>query len=239
MFYIIYETTNIINGKKYIGKHATDNVEDDYLGSGIALRKAIQKYGRGNFTKRILFIFYNEADMNKKEQEIIDVDIVRDRMYYNAAVGGRGGNIVLKPDHPLYDHVRKKISQAQNKRNVDMSEITKRNHALRRVGMYGKHQSDKQKRIVREMWKGVPKTEEAKKKQKASLLSTLNDPTYIHPNTGRKKTKEQIDCMRVASSNRPKKICPFCGIEMDERNYARYHGEKCKHAKIQLEDSKP
>ena len=38
-----YITTNIINGKQYVGKHTTNNISDGYLGSGIQLKRAIKK----------------------------------------------------------------------------------------------------------------------------------------------------------------------------------------------------
>jgi group I intron endonuclease len=46
--YYIYKTTNNINGKVYIGQRVTsNNIEnDDYLGSGKLLLKAIAKYGK-------------------------------------------------------------------------------------------------------------------------------------------------------------------------------------------------
>ena len=37
MYHFVYETTNLINGKKYIGKHSTDDLNDGYLGSGKAI----------------------------------------------------------------------------------------------------------------------------------------------------------------------------------------------------------
>ena len=40
--YYIYETTNNINNKKYIGKHYGE-IDDSYLGSGILIKKAIKK----------------------------------------------------------------------------------------------------------------------------------------------------------------------------------------------------
>jgi hypothetical protein len=47
MKHYVYKIINIINGKIYIGKHSsTDINRDSYLGSGIAIAKAIKKYGR-------------------------------------------------------------------------------------------------------------------------------------------------------------------------------------------------
>lgn len=50
--YIIYQTTNILNNKIYIGMHKTSDLNDKYLGSGKLLNLAIQKYGRDNFTRK-------------------------------------------------------------------------------------------------------------------------------------------------------------------------------------------
>ena len=71
MVYTIYKVTNKINGKCYIGKHQTDDINDGYMGSGKLIKQAIRKYGLDNFSKEILFIFDNEDDMNVKERELV------------------------------------------------------------------------------------------------------------------------------------------------------------------------
>ena len=49
---VIYKTTNLLNGKIYIGKDKRNDRK--YLGSGKILRQAVSKYGLRNFSKEIL-----------------------------------------------------------------------------------------------------------------------------------------------------------------------------------------
>ena len=43
MKYIIYKITNLVNGYIYIGQHGTNNINDDYMGSGRALKRAFKE----------------------------------------------------------------------------------------------------------------------------------------------------------------------------------------------------
>jgi hypothetical protein len=90
MYFIIYKTTNNINKKYYIGAHKTNNIHDDYLGSGVALKRAIKKYGRENFTKEILQICDDEKSMFERERELVECSL-KDKKCYNMRNGGRGG----------------------------------------------------------------------------------------------------------------------------------------------------
>ena len=91
MFYTIYKITNKLNGKIYIGKHQTKDLNDGYMGSGKHLRYSISKYGLENFEKEILFQFDNEADMNAKEAELVTEEFVKEDTNYNLCPGGKGG----------------------------------------------------------------------------------------------------------------------------------------------------
>jgi hypothetical protein len=91
MFYTVYKITNNVNGKIYIGKHQTKNLEDGYMGSGKLIRQAIKKYGIENFVKEYLFVYDNELDMNNKEAEIVTESFCLLTDNYNLCRGGAGG----------------------------------------------------------------------------------------------------------------------------------------------------
>ena len=89
--YIVYETCNKTNNKKYIGVHkCTDYDDDEYLGSGKALKKAVEKYGKDKFYRQILFVFDNPDEAFEKERELVTDEIVASNNYYNLTTGGKG-----------------------------------------------------------------------------------------------------------------------------------------------------
>lgn len=90
MKHFIYKTTNKINGKYYIGAHSSKNEDDGYLGSGILLRKSIEKYGKNNFIREILLYCNTVEELYSKESEIIS-EHLDNEMCYNVKPGGKGG----------------------------------------------------------------------------------------------------------------------------------------------------
>lgn len=103
--YIVYKTTNKINGKIYIGVHKTmlDSF-DGYIGCGIYIKSkqiskpttpfqcAVKKYGYKNFYRETLFEFKTANEAYKKEHEIVNCDFINRKDTYNVKIGGRGGN---------------------------------------------------------------------------------------------------------------------------------------------------
>lgn len=90
-YYLVYKTTNLVNGKIYIGKHETNNLDDGYLGSGILIRRAIEKYGKENFKREILFECSSREEMNAKEAKLVNEEFLKRDDIYNLKQGGEGG----------------------------------------------------------------------------------------------------------------------------------------------------
>lgn len=90
-YHVIYQTVNLVNNKVYVGAHSTDNVNDDYYGSGTNITRAIEKYGKHSFKKDILHIFETPEEMFIKEKEIVTPEFIKRPDVYNIVEGGYGG----------------------------------------------------------------------------------------------------------------------------------------------------
>ena len=125
MFYTIYKITNIVDGKIYIGKHQTKNLDDKYMGSGKRIIYAINKHGFKNFEKEILFIFDNEEEMNSKETELVTEEFCLREDTYNLCAGGKGGFSYLEREgkiHRLNSVTAKVASAKANAKKKELSE---------------------------------------------------------------------------------------------------------------------
>ena len=112
---IVYKTTNLINGKVYIGKDRNNNPK--YLGSGILLQKAINKYGKENFIKETLFESNNEDVINEVEKYQIS-NYKKTHECYNLAEGGNGGYTMKHSSISEYNKWKSNLSKAAKGRIV-------------------------------------------------------------------------------------------------------------------------
>lgn len=87
----IYITTNILNGKRYIGQKKFRTNWEYYKGSGKLLKQAIKKYGTKNFVRDIVDIAYSKEELDSLEIEWIhNYSATNDSKFYNIASGGEG-----------------------------------------------------------------------------------------------------------------------------------------------------
>lgn len=90
-YHYIYKTTNLLNGKFYIGMHSAKILNDNYLGSGKRLRYSIRKYGIQNFKLEILEIYPNRSSLTLREKKLVNDSLLSDPMCMNLRKGGTGG----------------------------------------------------------------------------------------------------------------------------------------------------
>lgn len=108
----IYETTNLINGTKYIGLSSKKEFDESYLGSGLILIKAVKKYGRENFEVKPLEYHDSKEKLIEAERRVIKERKanISDK-YYNICEGGQWGNVVSGMSKERKEAMSEKISK--------------------------------------------------------------------------------------------------------------------------------
>ena len=90
MYGYVYETTNLITGRMYIGAHS-DEFNPNYKGSNRDLKSDVKKYGPENFSVRLLVVCESLEELQEAE-----VAIQRERKvdesddYYNRRINHAG-----------------------------------------------------------------------------------------------------------------------------------------------------
>lgn len=225
MNYYVYEITNLINDKKYIGKRACNcNIEDDkYMGSGYALKEAIKKYGKENFKKDVLIECSSEEEAFAWEDfYTVKVNAWSNRNYYNLKRGGKGGKTELAQES------KNKIGTA-NKKHWENEEYRKRMIKIfkninigKKNPMYGKKHSQETKNKISLANTGREFSEEYKRRCSERMIGRFAGEKHYNygkkmsletrmkmskSQTGKKRSEETKAKMSKSSTNRvmPKK----------------------------------
>jgi len=230
---IVYITTNIFNGKKYIGVDSKNN--PDYLGSGKYLNRAITKYGRDNFIKEILFESEDIDQVYLKEKEIIQslsADISDE--YYNIHEGGKGGWKNIKCDGENNGMHGRSVRDIFIKKYGDVLGNEKYNQTRRIAGIKtsaslkgvtkSKEHCEKLSLSKKEYFKN--ETPEQKKFRCETTRLAMKNANIVRDDEYKKKMKESIK--NAVHLINKKFACEHCGIITNRGNLKRWHNNNCK-----------
>lgn len=253
-FNYVYLTTNLINGKQYIGDHSTNNLKDNYLGSGRPLfQRAKKKYGKINFETKILEFFSSKEDaFFAQEKYIMEYDTLSPNGYNISPKGGCACGV-----NGHSEETKRKIGKGN--KGQKRTDEQKKNYK----GFNGVH-SEETKKHWSEIRKGRPsvlkdtkltqehknKISEANKGKQPRLGSILSEESKAkignknsikllnNKNALGFKQSERAKLLiskRMSGENNPmygispdKILCEHCNRLIDKRNYNRWHGIKCK-----------
>lgn len=111
MYGYIYKTTNLINNKIYIGqKKSKIFLKEKYLGSGLYLKRAVNKYGKDNFKVELIDKADDREQLNELELYYINLyDSTNINIGYNIANGAVGGGDVWVTNGIENHHISYKI----------------------------------------------------------------------------------------------------------------------------------
>jgi len=180
----IYQITNTVNGKIYIGKtvktieqrfkeHISVSHRQTATRSNTLLSKAIRKYGTDAFTiTEVESNFNSEDDLNEAEIRYIS-DL---SPQYNMTEGGEGisghehsseTRKKMSESHkgkPKSEKHKRKISESKKGRKLSEDHIRKMSESRK-----GKPKSEEHKRKMSEAFKGRKRSEETKRKISESV----------------------------------------------------------------------
>lgn len=214
---IVYKITNKVNGKVYIGQ--TRGTLRNRWNSHCRNKKlslitrAIEKYGRENFTIEEIDRAETREELNTKESRWIkELDSSNKEIGYNIMPGGDSNTthseetkvIISRKAREISDETRKKMSDAK-KGKKQSPELIEARIAPRR----GYTWTEESKRKSSEKQKGRPKSLESIAKMAAAHRGKKRTPEAIEKtaaaNRGRKATPEQKERYRQSALKREAK----------------------------------
>lgn len=252
-YYFIYRIINVVNKKSYVGFHATDNLNDGYFGSGMALNRSIKKYGEENFIIGILE-FINADNWREKERYWIkNIKSHISQNGYNMTFGGDGtlGLKFSKESRLKMSNIAKNRSNEHKKKLADskrgkkltlehkekISKSCKANEKLvlqRQTAFLGKIHTKESKKLIGDAHRGKVLSEETKLKLRDHNLGKVMSEETKQKISKSGKGKVRTTEMRKKYSEsklgvkRITILCPHCERMISAGNYSRWHGDNCK-----------
>lgn len=181
-FNYVYITTNMLNSKQYVGSHATDNIDDGYLGSGTYFFNSVKKYGKENFKREFLEECSDILEARKLEGFYIEkYNTLRPNGYNISPKGGIG---FMGAVHSKETKLKQSLS-AKNK-NPEKCSMFGKHHSeetrlkmsesakIRNPNMLGKHHSEETRLKMREKAIGRKLSDEIKNKISNTLKGNQN-----------------------------------------------------------------
>jgi group I intron endonuclease len=165
--WILYQTTNICNFKIYVGVHKVKNTSKSrtYLGSGLALKKAIKNYGRENFARTTLAEFSCGKDAYAAEEAMVTKEFISREDTYNMKIGGIGSRgLIPTPE------TRAKISAGLKEWEKNLTEEDKDRIRIAHTGI---KRSLESRANMSAAQKGKVFTEETRAKMSASAKGKI------------------------------------------------------------------
>lgn len=130
----IYITTNLVNGKRYLGQKKFDRKWKEYIGSGSAFKSAVHKYGKENFLRNIICICYSADELNTVEYELsVLFDVVKSDDWYNVVYGGGTTTGMV-----VSEETKKKQSEIRRQNSIMHPEFDE-HHSKKMIEFYEKN----------------------------------------------------------------------------------------------------
>jgi len=245
----VYVTTNLINGKQYVGDHTINDKSLYYIGSGKIIECAIKKYGEKNFFKEILEWFDTRKEAFVAQEKYIKLfNTLTPNGYNISPTGGMNENGGLHSEESKEKNRKSHLGKPVWSKGMKFSESHRKNLSeSRRInkcaigennGMHGKKHTKESRKKMSLKRLGKKDSQETKFKKSIAAKGS-NNPMYeksvfdiwvekYGQKEAEERNKKMLDNRKREYNNRKIKICPHCGVSGKGSGIIRYHFNNCK-----------
>jgi|688.fasta_scaffold20099_19 hypothetical protein len=190
---VIYLTKNLVNQKIYIGSDTKNegNGDPEYLGSGVLLIRAIEKYGRENFSKEILQRCPTLEVLKQKEGYFIKKFKANHRdIGYNISDGYWGGDTLS--NHPDAELIKEKVKLG-TRENIGKIKASRKKFFQKET----REEKEKRKMLMKKAMahadKSIYQDPQYLKNLSEGIKNSDKFQDYVKRRTGKKRGKYKID----------------------------------------------
>ena len=227
MYGYVYKTTNIVNGKIYIGqKKSSKFLGKKYLGSGKYLKCAIQHYGVDSFIVSLVAVADSKEKLDELEKYYIKKFNSNDHeIGYNIAIGAVGGD--------TYTH----LSECDKRKRAERYSKSRKSNNKVYVAIHkGKENKRIEKSLLNEYLNNgwvTGRSEDWEKRLGESHKGVKQSPEWIRKKVQsgwKNKTKEEYE--EICQKHREAAIKQMANTPKEERikrarNANKFKGKKC------------
>lgn len=257
MHHFTYKTTHP-NGKYYVGRHSTTNLNDGYVGSGSWIREIKDKTV---LTVEILNYFETFEDLLVAEEKLINDHINQpNNMNWNKSpVGFSTGDLNPSCRPNAKEYLGSNYSDYQRKRMVEFNQRSetreKRSQKCKEQFYLDTHnfqdpefkERDRKRKSIQAKTNNPMFKEEQKERHRKVLQRQLEEGTHNFQNPEIRKKVTEINRRRWTGDGnpmknpevakklkkpKPKVTCPHCNKTGGKPVMTRYHFDNCKHITV-------
>lgn len=214
----LYRTEDPTTGEYYIGRHRTNDLEDQYQGSGLWVKKAKKQ---GKILVTTILGFMDESLLKEAERLLIGDLWMEDPLCKNVVPGGGGGS----GSHPHTQESRGKISKTRKRKKLRPVNYNKCTTWINNGERQKRIFSADLERYLETGWvvgmltANLPNHKNAKWiNNGTSQIRVLDWKNYL--TNGWKEGRLEVSYTKVK--------CPHCGVVGGTNVIKRWHFDNCK-----------
>lgn len=223
-WYYTYLITTNYSHEFYIGiRHTKDIINDEYIGSGLLIKRIKKLHGINSLYKKILGIYKSQEELYKAEEELVNINDLGSYGLLNLCIGGLGGHAGIK----ITDEIKLKMLNGVKKAYTNPEYRKKLSIACagEKNGMFGKKHSAETKAKLSKKIKGRVLSKEWRENlSKAGKGRIVTEATRLkHSIASKGKKLPDSAKLKISLANKGRKLSEASKLKIALIHIGRKH----------------